>query len=196
MCDGLPLVNRVVKLAKRCDFFDEIVVSTERRDVFDVSGAHIWHPRPDNLCQPTSSVWDAVRHYHRPLHDYLMLLHPTSPCLKEKTVRLAFEHMLKHEQACDAIVTISSANPYSWSSKRVPRTFTTTGVQTAEPRFQLNNGVFVAKWDKLYAVDNGYMLRWLPLQIPSDEAIDIDDVTDLHMAEAVLQWRRRHGKTP
>lgn len=201
LANGIPLVRRTVELARACGFFDEIVLSTESREVLEASSSEkgedvLWHPRPDSLCQPKSSVWDAVRHYHKAKHDYIMLLHPTSPCLRPETVQDAFETMIDMESAVDALVSVSKSNPYSWSvAEPNPKFYTVLGTQFAVPRLELNNAVYIAKWDRLLEVKNGYELKWTPYAIEDDEAIDIDTETDLMIAEAVLQWRDRNEET-
>ena len=196
-CNDSSLVKRAVTLAKECGFFDNIVVSTESMPIATaVEGLAEWHLRPDNLCEPESSVWDAVQHYmtanFEDSTDYIMLLHPTSPCLRADTVRDAMEQMLKMEDVQDALVSISKSSPFSYAPAEIPQFHRAKGTQFMLPRFELNNAIYVAKWSALSSQPNGYKLRWCPYQIPKDEAVDIDDETDLHIAEAILQWRQKH----
>ena len=198
-CNGVPLVRRAVELAHGCGVFDEIVLSTESRQVLEASSSNrgegaLWHPRPEDLCGPRSSVWDAVKHYYRlPLFDYVMLLHPTSPCLKTETIKDALNSMIENEGQFEALVSTSRSSPFSWGSgEHPPKFYTVKGTQFHIPRFQLNNAIFIAKLDRLLEVKNGYELKWMPYMIPVDEAVDIDDETDFEIAEAILQWRQNH----
>ena len=194
-CNGVPLVRRAVLLARETGIFDHTVVSSESKEVADIAGVVVWHIRPDSLALPKSSVWDALKHYMDTATrtDYICLLHPTSPCLRPDTVKDAFETMIDVEGEFDALVSVNWSSPYSWASGEYPPKFyTANGTQFSIPRFQLNNAIYIAKWDRLYEVKNGYELKWLPYMIEQDEAIDIDDIKDFEMAEAILQWRQRN----
>jgi CMP-N-acetylneuraminic acid synthetase len=188
-------VKRVVDLARECGFFDNVVVSTESKEVVLTAGTSLWHIRREEMCQPTSSVWDAVRHYMKTgtKTDYIMLLHLTSPCLKADTVKQAADMMSHNEDICDALASVNFSNPFNWSVCTYPPDFSKAeGTQFMPAHWELNNAIFIAKWDKLYEVENGYSLHWIPQCIPTDEAVDINDETDLHIAEAILQWRRQN----
>jgi CMP-N-acetylneuraminic acid synthetase len=181
-------------------FFDRIIVSTESKEVATAAGFVEWHNRPDSLALPKSSVWDAVKHYMATATetDYIMLLHPTSPCLRPETVADAMKTMIDMEGAVDAMVSVSKSNPFSWSSAEPnPKFHTAIGTQFMVPRFELNNAIYIAKWGRLFEAKNGYELKWTPYMIPADEAVDIDNITDFNIAEAILQWRQANeGKEP
>ena len=104
--------------------------------------------------------------------------------------------MIDVEGEFDALVSTSWSSPFSWTTGEYPPKFhTAKGTQFSIPRFQLNNAIFIAKWDRLAEVKNGYELKWLPYMIGVDEATDIDDQTDFNIAEAILQWRQSHEET-
>jgi CMP-N-acetylneuraminic acid synthetase len=197
-CDGVPLVRRCVLLARECGFFDNIVVSTDDEDVIGAAGHVVCDRRRASLSQPDSNVWDAVVEYMDTAteDDYLFLLQPTSPCVLPSTIKKICEELVHYEDVCDAIVTTSHANPYSWAAGATPPNFSKVkGTQYMIPRFQLNSVGYIAKWDKLFEAKNIFNLKWLPYWIDDPmEAIDIDDECDLNMAEAVLQWRRNNVK--
>jgi CMP-N-acetylneuraminic acid synthetase len=197
LCNGVPLVKRAVDLARECGIFDRIVVSTESRKVYEAAGDACWHVRPPSLSLPSSSVWDAVKHWMdgRLVTDYIVLLHPTSPCLKAETITLALQYMIELSDVFDAIVSVNRTSPFSWCSANLPDFTKAKGTQYHLPHFQLNNAIYIAKWDKLYEVTNGYDLKWHILTIPADEAVDIDEITDLRIAEAILQWRQHNEET-
>lgn len=200
LCCGIPLVKRAVDLAKECGFFDRIILSTESPTVktlsTDLQGDDIlYHKRPEELCRSTSSVWDAVAHYGYPRTDYICLLHPTSPCLRVDTITDAFREMVEYEDIADALVSVHEVSPYVWSANNLHPDFSKAlGTQFSVPKFSLNNALIIAKWVNLYEVVNVYKLKWIPYNIPLDEAIDIDNETDFTMAEAILHWRLHNEK--
>lgn len=92
-----------------------MVVSTESTEVIGSAGNAMWHMRPEKLCTPTSSVWDAVRHYMvtAPKTDYVALLHPTSPCLKPETLTLAVDSLTRHP-VLETYISVNKVSPFSW----------------------------------------------------------------------------------
>ena len=191
-------------LQRKCGFFGNYLLSTESEDVKRAAldfGFKEDYTRPAELAFSLSSVWDAVEHGLKWLEgrgkktDYVALLHPTSPCLKAKTVKEAFETIIDMAASVDALVSTSVSNPYSWSAAETyPKFQTVLGTQFTIPRLELNNAIYIAKWDRLREEVNGYTLKWTHFTIPADEAIDIDDKADFQIAEAILQWRRTHEK--
>jgi CMP-N-acetylneuraminic acid synthetase len=196
-CDGVPLVGRAVALARQSKRFSKIVVSTESREVYEAAGnGAVWHDRPGSLSLATSSVWDAVHHYGKPETEYIVLLHPTSPCLRANTIRNALDNLEILGESCDALVSVSISNPFSWCCVEKPNFSDAKRTQDCLTRLELNNGLFVAKWEKLYEVKNGFDLNWLPFTIwDKTETIDIDEEDDLIIAEAILQWRQKNEVT-
>lgn len=197
LCDGVTLVRRAVDLALECGFFDEIVLSTDSLEVLEASTLELgkdvtWHERPESLSLPTSSVWNAITNFGPPSTDYIVLLHPTSPCLKKRTVGKALAFLINNHERFSTLATVNETTPYSWSAGEMPDFSDSVGTQFMAPRYRLNNAIFAAKWDFLYKIGDGYDSDWIPFLIEKSESVDIDTIDDLMIAEAILQWRRKN----
>lgn len=203
-CDGLPLVGYPIMLHNTTDIFDDIVVSTDSEMVYEQAnkcGYQSVYRRPASLGKETSDVWDAVRHYigfvvERDMPcatDYICLLHPTSPCLRPKTLVTGITQMI--ESGHESLISVNKVSPYHFDSNDAPDFSMTTGSQFEEEHFCLNNAIHVLPWQAAAEGVSIYSTDWIMYPIPSDEGIDIDDEEDLKMAEAILQWRKTNGKT-
>ena len=164
-------------------------MSTESYEAAEIAGAR-WHNRPLNLCQPTSSVWDAVKDYMKTaaMTDYVCLLHPTSPCLRHETLTHAIDSLTCHP-VFETYISVNEVSPFSWVAGNRPDFSKAKNTQAYPPRYALNNAFIISTWRNMLT-GNIYGSKWAPYPIPADEAIDIDDETDLQMAEAILQWRQ------
>jgi N-acylneuraminate cytidylyltransferase len=188
-------------IQRECGFFDGYILSTDSEAVAAAaakSGFPENYRRPEDLSMTRSSVWSAVRHGMKYLskmgneYDYIAIMHPTSPCIRPQTVIELCEHFHEHRDVFDAMVAVTYSSPFSWCAAERPDFSKAKNTQDHVPRFELTNAFFIAKWDKLMETKNLYSLNWAQFTIEADEAIDIDEETDLHMAEAILQWREKN----
>ncbi|MHA2350466.1 MAG: acylneuraminate cytidylyltransferase family protein [Candidatus Thorarchaeota archaeon] len=205
-CNGVPLVVHPLRIIKECGFFDSTLISTESEEVIKTCEEYGFsenYRRPEYMSLARSSVWDAVRHAMRYMSkqgltfDYVAIMHPTSPCIRPQTVKTLCEHFHEHADVCDAMVAVAFTTPFSWCAAAVPDFSRAQRTQTYSVYLKLTNAFFIAKWDKLLEEKNIYKHKWLSFTIEADEAIDIDEELDLHMAEAILQWRdKNEAKEP
>jgi CMP-N-acetylneuraminic acid synthetase len=157
----------------------------------------VWHKRPEELSHRDSSIWETVADYASSFHqyrtNYMVLLHPTSPCLRPDTVKLALSSLSLHP-VLETYISVDKVSPFSWVAGNKPDFSKAKNTQDYPPRYQLNNAFIMSTWENMMK-GNIYGSRWAPYPIPADEAIDIDDETDLRMAEAILHWRQNE-ETP
>jgi CMP-N-acetylneuraminic acid synthetase len=186
-------------LMQECGFFDKWILSTESDKVIQVAlnyGFKESYRRPVELATEKSSVWDAVRHALESgivlKTDIVVLLHPTSPCLRKETVTEFISHFVHVFNTIDALVSVNETGPYVWSQGERVDFSGENSTENCLKKYMLNNALFAFKWETAFKHDNLYESAWAPYVIPPDEAIDIDNETDLQMAEAVLQWRQRY----
>ena len=184
-------------LQEECGFFDQWILSTESEGVKEQArkyGFNEAYTRPSELSLSTSTVWDAVLHAMKtiPETDIIVLLHPTSPCLRVETITQIVSDFILNFDSLEALVSVSYISPYVYERGEIPDFSNVKMSQNCVEKFALNNAINIVKWNAIKKNKNIFKCNWFPCVIDADEAIDIDDKTDFEMAEAILQWRQRN----
>lgn len=131
--DGKPLVNYSIEAAKRSKYIDQIIVSTDSKKIQNIVNKYeIYSPflRPKKYAQNKSPTSDVIMHVfnwlssqNSKVHDYFVLLEPSSPLTKAKEIDLALEQLLKTKNSkcivsvCEAIREHTAFN-YKLSKNR------------------------------------------------------------------------------
>ncbi|WP_454442548.1 acylneuraminate cytidylyltransferase family protein [Vibrio bathopelagicus] len=201
---GKPLLQYSVETAIASPSIDKVFVSTDDDDIAKVaieSGA-ILIERPAELGTDTSPEWLSWRHAiewveeHYGKFDGFISLPATSPLRSIEDVELSIKKRLKLKADICISVTPASRNPFfnmvtvnqdelvelvckpeMTISRRqdAPKVLDiTTVVYVTTPTFVLNHyGLFAGKVTSI--------------EVPKARAVDIDDIYDFRMAEAILQ---------
>lgn len=203
---GKPLIQYSIETAKDCPSIDEVFVSTDDTAIADVArkaGAIIIE-RPAELASDTSPEWLSWRHaiewveLHYGKFQYFVSLPATSPLRDVSDVEGAIAKLKSSLADICISITPASRSPYFNMVKVLddetcqlvikpegavtrrqdaPEVFDiTTVVYVAETNFILNNyGLFSGKVTSI--------------TVPKARAVDIDDIYDFKLAEAILEAR-------
>ncbi|MBK8188031.1 MAG: acylneuraminate cytidylyltransferase family protein [Cellvibrio sp.] len=210
LLDGKPLIKYSIEVALSSVDIERVFVSTDDIAIATVareSGAEVIM-RPNELATDTSPEWLSWRHaieYVQKAYgnfDLFVSLPATSPLRDEADVRSAIAALIN--QDADVCISITPANrsPYFNMVKQkndgtvelvnipesgvyrrqdAPEVFDiTTVVYTAKPNFILNNN----------ALFEGKVTSVL---IPKERAVDIDDIYDFMLAEAIVKEKNKHA---
>ena len=205
---GKPLLQYSIEVAQDAPSIDRIYVSTDDESIATVAehaGAEvIW--RPLELATDTSPEWLSWRHAvewvrkHIGEFDGFVSLPATSPLRNVEDVENAI--VVRAAKSADMCIGITDANrsPFFNMVKLQPDGFlglviepenevyrrqdapklfdVTTVVYAADPNFIMSQyGIFSGKLASIF--------------IPKDRAIDIDDIYDFMLAEAILKMREK-----
>lgn len=209
--NGKPLIQYSIETALKTKGIDKVFVSTDDEliaSVASAAGAEIIH-RPAELATDTSPEWLSWRHaieYVRSVDgafDVFVSLPATSPLRSESDVSAALEQLA--ETNADICISVTPANrsPYFNMVKQnadgtvelvnkpssgvyrrqdAPEVFDiTTVVYAAKPEFVLNNN----------ALFDGKVTSIL---VPKERAVDIDDIYDFMLAEAIVREKQHAGR--
>lgn len=201
---GKPLLQYSIDTALASPSIERVFVSTDDTDIAKVaieSGA-ILIDRPAELATDTSPEWLSWRHSvewaeeHYGEFDGFISLPATSPLKGVIDVEAAIEQRIKVDADICISVTPASRSPYFNMVKNTsnglvelvnkpeavvtrrqdaPEVFDiTTVVYATTPKFVLNRyGLFSGKVTSI--------------EVPKARAVDIDDIYDFRLAEAILQ---------
>lgn len=201
--NGKPLIQYSIDVAKELSGIEKVFVSTDDAEIAQVAEKHdaIVIQRPAELAQDKTPEWLAWRHAIKCVResygdfDVFISLPATSPLRSKEDVNAAIEQLLKTKADICIGVTLASRSPYFNMVKLDAHGFCrlvnepdsdvtrrqdapavydiTTVVYAANPKFILNSyGLFSGKVTSI--------------EVPKERAVDIDDIFDFKLAEAIL----------
>lgn len=123
LLNGKPLIAYTIEAAKRAKYINRILVSTDSEEIASVAkqyGAEIPFLRPKEISRSNSTEmqffehalnWFSENENYEP--ELIVLLYPTSPFRKAKSIDKAVEEILKHPEA-DSLrsIRLCSEHPY------------------------------------------------------------------------------------
>jgi len=123
LLSGLPLIAYTIEAAKKSKYINRIVVSTDSKEIADLAkqfDVEVPFLRPGSISKADSTEmqffnhaldWFAKNENYIP--DLIVLLYPTSPFRKAKSIDKAIKEMLKNPEA-DSLrsIRLCSEHPY------------------------------------------------------------------------------------
>jgi N-acylneuraminate cytidylyltransferase len=207
---GKPLIQYSIEVALATTGIERVFVSTDDSDIAAVarrSGAEVID-RPAELATDTSPEWLSWCHaieYVRTTctnFDIFVSLPATSPLRNESDVSSAILKLV--EQKADICIAVTPANrsPYFNMVKQkcdgtvelvnIPE----SGVyrrQDAPEVFDITTVVYAAKAD--FILNNNALFdgKVTSILIPKERAVDIDDIYDFMLAEAIVMEKNKYA---
>jgi CMP-N-acetylneuraminic acid synthetase len=206
---GHPLIAYTIAQAKRCDFLDRLVVSTDSPEIAAVArdyGAEVPFLRPAELALDTSAKVPAIQHAVREVErelghavDYVVDLDPTAPLRSVEDVRKCWE--LIQQPDTDVVFTVTpsdrspyfnmvevDANGYAHLSKAAPEPVVRR--QDAPRVFSMNASVYAYR--RRHLMDDGRVIgdRSRVVEMDRLRSRDIDDDVDFAFIEFLVATER------
>jgi CMP-N-acetylneuraminic acid synthetase len=200
---GKPLIQYSIETAKECSSIDEVFVSTDDKAIADAArqaGAIIIE-RPSELASDTSSEWLSWRHgiewveNHFGKFKNFVSLPATSPLRSVADVEAAITKLKDSAADICISVTPASRSPYFNMVKVLDNETcelvikpegALTRRQDAPDIFDITTVVYVATPAFIQNNDNLFSGIVTSIIVPKERAVDIDDIYDFKMAEAIL----------
>lgn len=201
LLDGKPLLSYVLEQAKQCEFFDEIVVSTDDDEIMNYMLNH-GGPRTTTILRPAelatdeSKSIDAVKHALSVVDaDYIVLLNVCTPLTKATDIANCVKMAL--ETKADSVVSLVedfSCHPTKLCALSKDGTFTKVAdfnFETGERQQQWkchkrNTAIYLAKKEVImsgtfFGKDTrGYVM-------PKERSWDINDQMDFDICEFLIK---------
>ena len=204
---GKPLIEWSISAAKGASCIDRIVVSTDDAAIAEVAqraGAEVPFKRPSELATDSASSVDVVIHAIDMLakteliFDIVVLLEPTSPLRESFDIDEAVERLIR--TGAGSVVSVCravSAHPafmFSQDKKGRLRPYLNqqpTGLrrQDLDPIFFLDGTLYVSRVDVLRNKRSFYHEDTMAFEVPKWKSLEIDDVDDFIMVEALMAKR-------
>lgn len=199
---GKPLIAYSIEAAKKSKYIDSIVVTTDSERIAEVAkqyGARVPFLRPVELAADTSKTIDAVLHAIKTLksmgenYDTLVLLQPTQPLRTaddiDKAIELYYEN---HEQGLVSISPVDDS-PLLIRSIGADGKLVNLLSQNSTCRrqdmpnyYKVNGCIYINKINELHE-NTSFNDNKVPFIMDKKHSIDIDEMSDLWMAEYYLK---------
>lgn len=203
---GKPLIAYSIQAALASGLFDTVHVSTDSQHYADIAasfGADEPFLRSAEASSDTASSWDAVREvltrYHQAGRDFdtFMLLQPTSPLRTPADIRGAYALMA--EKDAHAIVSLCEVDHSPLQCNTLPPDHSMVDFEPAAAKdkrrqeldtfYRFNGSMYLSRVDTFLATGDIYAQRCYAYVMDKRTSIDIDDLCDFKIAEALLSFR-------
>jgi N-acylneuraminate cytidylyltransferase len=197
---GKPLIAWTIEAALASRRIDRTILSTDDDEIALVAsrfGCEVPFRRPAALASDDAASIDVVLHAVDEVgegFDWLVLLQPTSPLRQAADIDAAVD-MCQGTSAPACVGVTQLEEPLAWVYGRDrDGELTALGLEEAVVRRQdaaqhvrLNGAVYVANVDALRRFRRFVMPGTRGYLMPRDRSVDIDDHTDLMIADALLR---------
>jgi CMP-N-acetylneuraminic acid synthetase len=186
---GKPLIEWTLEACDKSslDFF---IITTDCEIILSNNGSRLRTRRPAELCRDDSKSIDVIKHALRvfdsvAIADAICLLQPTSPLRTSEDIdnALFLANELENKSNC----------LYSGHYIGIKHKNAVYNKHTSEKHFQRNGAIFIAKRE---LIEQGVL--WddtvIEYEMPLSRSIDIDNMDEMLMCEALLEYRAKGGQ--
>mgnify|MGYP001170723208 CR=1 FL=1 len=198
---GKPIIAYSIEIAKKANIFDNIIVSTDNKNIADISqkyGASIPYYRPKEISDDYSTLFDVVDHSLANIsydYKYCCLILPTSPFLTTKYLLKGME-MIKENDALFSFSASPLSSPFQRSfminKNKKSKMFFPNEFKKRSQDFEVayqDNGQFywidIEKYAKCKN-KNFFENQSIPIVTPKYLSHDIDTLEDWEYAELMF----------
>lgn len=210
MLGGRPLVAWPVAAALGAASVNRVIISTDDTLIAEAArsaGADVPFMRPAYLADDKASSMDVVLHALDTLalqgqeYDYVVLLEPTSPLTESQDVMAALSRLQAARDFADAIVGICRVeamhpeydvrrglqgliSPYAAADFKSLRRR-----QEIEELYFLEGSLYISRVEPFRHYKTFYHERTIGYEVPRWKSLEVDDLFDFIMVQAVVQYR-------
>lgn len=205
---GKPMIAWAIEHAKAVKRIERVIVSTDAEEIAAVArqyGAEIPFMRPAELSRDDSPEWLSWRHALRYLQsegglpDAMVSVSVTAPLREPRDIERCLDDF--SQGGADIVITVSKAhhNPYFNMVKRnadgtvalvIPPGSNVSRRQDAPTVFDMATVAYVASPEFVLTRNAMFDGRVRAVEIPSERAIDIDNLLDFRIAEYLMDERK------
>ena len=204
---GKPLIAWTIDEAKKSNFIDKLIVSTNSVKIAEISkkyGAEVPFIRPKELANDTADSMSVLKHsieFFKNEYDYVLLLQPTSPLRTVDDINDAIK-MINEETI--AVVSVCKTEHSPLWSNTLPEDLSMANFihpeiknkrsQDLPKYYRLNGAIYIAEINYFYQND-GFIGNSTKAFIMNDESsIDIDTKIDLQLSEIIIKTNSPYNK--
>lgn len=202
---GKPLIAWTIEQAKKSKYIDEIFVSTDSREIAEISekfGVKVPYLRPDELSSDNASSIDVISYVisrfetTNSYFDFIILLEPTSPLRKEADIDMSIELLFKNESADGVIslgeihmehpVIIKKVNSSGRIEPYINNLKSISQRQQADKSYFPYGVIYLIRTEVFKREGSLYTHNVIPYYIERWQNYEVDDIYDFIAIEAIL----------
>ncbi len=194
---GKPLYHRVVEAMAACDAITEIVIDTDSPVILEDAAKHFPQvtllERPEHLRAGEIPMNDVLLNSIRQIDaDFFLQTHSTNPLLSAESVQRAVDTFLENFPVYDSLFSVTRLQTRLWDSlsravNHNPNILLRT--QDLPPIYEENSCLYLFSEEIIKRKHNRIGDRPFMLEIPAEEAQDIDVELDFRIAEFLFENR-------
>ncbi len=205
---GKPLIGWTIDQALESKYIDKVLVTTDGEEIARIArqfGAEVPFLRPSDLASDNAPTIDVLLHainfleFSQDGYDLLVLLEPTSPLRECSDIDGAIElcESQDYDISVVSVVNVESAHPSFLFqtdgdflrpiSERQPTSLRRQDL--AEKFYCIEGCVYVSPINMLKREKSFYHKKTMPWIVDRYKAIEIDELSDFIMAEALMNSR-------
>jgi len=200
---GKPLYHRVVDSLLACDAITEVVIDTDSPTIMEDAAEH--YPmvklleRPEHLRAGEIPMNDVLLNTISQLDsDFYLQTHSTNPLLSADSVKRGVEIFLENYPIYDSLFSVTRLQTRLWDElgravNHNPNILLRT--QDLPPIYEENSCMYIFTQEILQRKHNRIGDRPFMLEIPGEEAQDIDEELDFQIAEFLFTEREKRLKS-
>lgn len=199
--DGAPLFHHIVRTLRAVEQVDEVVVDTDSElimaDVADSFPDVTLVLRPEHLRDGATPMNDVllntVQHVGA---DLVLQTHSTNPFLSDRTITDAIARLDAGGDTWDSAFGVTRLQARLWTADAKPLNHDPAVLlrtQDLAPVYLENSCFYLFTPELLRRTGNRIGERPLLVEVPPEEALDIDEESDFRLAEAVAALRAGRG---
>ena len=202
--NGYPLISYSITEALKSKYIDKVLVSTDDEKIASVAkeyGADVPFLRPERLASDKAKTIDAVLHAIDFLHqngekfDTFVLLQPTQPLRTVEDIDSAIEKYMDNN--CTPLVSVCLVDDHPLLIRTIKEgrlesllnQSSTCRRQDMPQYYKVNGCIYINEIDQIDE-NTSFNDNKLPFIMPKERSADIDDYSDLKMAEYYLNLRK------
>jgi CMP-N,N'-diacetyllegionaminic acid synthase len=200
---GKPLIAWTIEEAKKSEFIDRIILSSEDDEIISVAkkyGCEVPFKRPAEYAQDDTPGIEPVLHAVNEIgevYDYVCLLQPTSPLRTVEDIDSCLRINVEKKTKCCVSVTESSKSPYwmysinmnGFISPIFPNQEFITSRQKLPVTYELNGAIFMAEVNWLMKNKSFITSETSAFVMDKSNSFDIDSELDFSICEYLLNRR-------
>jgi len=196
------LLERTIKLGKACRYVDQVVVSTDDPEMFEIAkryGVSAPSLRPSHLATDAAKTVDVVLDLMTQMHigdAYILLLQVTSPLRVIDDLDELMKAFQANADKADAIVSLTAHDdPHPDKIQKIENGYVRSylGVESMVPRqflpkvYRLNGAFYLTHSNVLVQQQTFMPKRTLPFLMPKERSVNLDGIMDLYLLEALVE---------
>lgn len=199
-----PLIAWTIEEAKKSDYIDNIIVSTDSNEIADIAikyGAKAPFLRPRKYAKNKSTAKEVILHAlnwfekNSNTFDYFVYLQPTSPFRKTIHIDESIKQLCSQTIA-SSIVSVRKVKDHPYWMKIIAKkgylkNYTDDSDSYSNrqqlPKFYTVNGaIYISTWKVFIKDESFYKKKCLAYLMEETSSHDLDTMTDWHYAEYIL----------